>query len=72
MSNATKYKRSHRQQWLDKYGVSAKVGTIPGIIRIDKRCTIAVGKCVRFQELENGNWILGVVTNVDPLRITRK
>lgn len=56
--------------WYRK-AVYAKVGTIPTEIRIDGRCTVEVNKRVRFQELENGPWHTGIVTNLEPLRIER-
>lgn len=44
----------------------AKIGTIPMLVRVDGRSTIAVGKWVRIQYAENGNWESVLVTKVSP------
>jgi len=49
----------------------AKIGTIPMVVVLDGRCTIAVGKRVRWKESIGGKWETGVVDNVEPLRIER-
>lgn len=43
-----------------------KLGTMPALVHLDGRSKLAVGKWVRVQEIENGNWVRVLVTRVDP------
>ncbi len=52
--------------------VYAKVGTIPMLVRLDKRCTIEVGKRIQWREREGQrHWNTGIIRSVEPLRIDR-
>ena len=52
--------------------VPAKVGTQPMVVRLDRRCRIAIGSRVRFKEyIGQRVWSTGIVTHVEPLRIDR-
>ncbi len=56
----------------NRRAVSAKVGTQPMLIVLDRRCTLAVGKRVRFKEVDGQRvWSTGLITNMHPLRIDR-
>jgi hypothetical protein len=56
----------------DRSCVPAKVGTQPMIIRLDKRCRVVVDGRIRFKEhIGQRVWSTGIVTSVDPLRISR-
>ena len=49
----------------------AKVGTIPMLIVIDGRCSIEVGKRIRWKEQLGDKWQTGIISNVDPLKVER-
>lgn len=51
--------------------VPAKVGTIPMTVTFDRRTNFEVGCRVKWKELVGGKWQRGILTNVDPIRITR-
>lgn len=52
--------------------LAAKVGTMPALIVVDRRCCMRVGRRIRFREAARGSkWQTGIVTAVDPLRIDR-
>lgn len=44
----------------------AKIGTMPMVVRVDKRSPVEVGRWVRIQERENADWQLVLVRRVDP------
>lgn len=51
--------------WIEK-ARACKLGTMPALVHLDGRSTLAVGKWVRVQEVENGHWNRVLVTRVDP------
>lgn len=54
-----------KQTWIEK-ARPCKLGTIPALVNLDGRSRLEVGKWVRVQETENGNWSSVLVTRVDP------
>ena len=52
-------------RWVDG-ARPCKLGTMPALVRLDKRSTLAVGKWVLVQESENAKWSRVFVTRVDP------
>lgn len=49
--------------WLDK-ARPCKLGTMPALVHVHGRDKIAIGSCVRVQEIEGGRWNRVLITAV--------
>lgn len=52
-------------KWKEGFRSPCKIGTIPMVVRVDKRCALKVGNLIRIQEKLSGEWYWVKVTRVD-------
>lgn len=50
----------------------AKIGTVPMVVRFDRRGTFEIGKKIRWRDARPGyRWEGGILENIEPIRVSR-